>query len=263
MAKSYSIKKTKISQSLMKDLISYFKKEICGYVLEAKYFKGIQKPATEAMELGNWFEYKATGQLPRDGKEPIAKTLKNGKLSTSYIRMEEQVENYHKAMKQHGFEIVSTGHVFNKNKIGTGIADVIARKKGKLCIIDIKTTSLFNDKWSEIGWDIDSLEYKDRILIQAVQYSWLAREEFNEDTDFYFFVFNTKNSKEYKLIKINLDEDRIQTHISYVEQALERLKIEIKNGFKAHPSYLQCYDCILKDSCSKRVEVPEIQEIYY
>ena len=76
-------------------------------------------------------------------------------------------------------------------------------------------------------------------------------------------VFNTKNSKEYKILKINLDEDRLVTHVHYVQQAKEKLEEEIKRGFKAHPSYLLCYDCMLKDNCSKRVEVPKIHEIYY
>ena len=258
-----SMKTLKISQSLMKDLISYFKKETCGYLLKARYFDGLQIKPSEAMDIGNWFEYKCTGQLPRNGEVPEPRLLKSGKLSTPYARMEEQIENYHKGIKEHGFEIVSSGHIFTKNKIGTGIADLIARKDGKLCIIDIKTTSLFNDKWSETGWDTGSLEYKDRLLIQAVQYSWLAREEFNEDVDFYFMVFNSKNGKEYKILKINLDEDRLVTHQHYVEQAREKLKEELKSGFKAHPSYLRCYDCQLKDDCSKRVDVPKIEQIYY
>ena len=75
-------KTLKISQSLMKDLISYFKKETCGYLLKARYFDGLEIEPSEAMDIGNWFEYKCTGQLPRNGKIPEPRLLKTGKLSS-------------------------------------------------------------------------------------------------------------------------------------------------------------------------------------
>ena len=61
----------KLSQSLVKELYRYKLKEECGLRVEAKYVtKSVDFPSSETQELGNYFEYKCTGQLPRDGHTP-------------------------------------------------------------------------------------------------------------------------------------------------------------------------------------------------
>ena len=75
------MKVTKISQSLLKELFSYKIGEQCGLKIVAKYIANKSEESSPQMDMGNWFEYKATGQLPRSGKEPIAETLKSGELT--------------------------------------------------------------------------------------------------------------------------------------------------------------------------------------
>ena len=147
--------KTKISQSVTKavGVYIYHKSNVdridigtspseCGLYFKAKYIDGLSEEPTPPQNLGNWFEYICTGQLPRDGKEPIPKTLKSGGLSKDYQRMELQSENYHKLMEHHGFKTLHTGYTFDKHKDLTGIADVIAERDGKLCVIDIKSNGI-------------------------------------------------------------------------------------------------------------------------
>ena len=62
----------KVSQSLMKSIDKYADKEECGLVFEAKFIHNVRTPETEPMALGNWFEFIATGQLPRTGETPEA-----------------------------------------------------------------------------------------------------------------------------------------------------------------------------------------------
>ena len=60
----------KISQSFLKDYNEYKGKNLCGVQLKAKHFDNVQFPSSEAMDLGNYFEYMATGSLPRNGIVP-------------------------------------------------------------------------------------------------------------------------------------------------------------------------------------------------
>ena len=112
----------KISQSLMKALGTYVYKIVneeridagdspseCGKYFYAKYFEDAYEEPTPAQNLGNWFEFICTGQLPRTGIEPIPKTLKTGKLAVDYARMEKQAENFKKLMDFHNFKIIESG----------------------------------------------------------------------------------------------------------------------------------------------------------
>mgnify|MGYP003122695006 CR=1 FL=1 len=257
--------KLKISQSILKDYAAYIQNSLCGKVFIEKHIDGNSPPPSDAMELGNWFEYKCTNQLPRDGHTPEAKTLKNGNLSIDYKRMSSQVEEFKNMMSIHGFKILHTGYQFNKHKFGTGIADIIAfDSKGKHCIIDVKTTGLFNDKWSDFGWDLETLTNKDGLLIQAVQYLLLAEKEFDKDFDFYFAVFSTKKEKDVKLIKVNVDLDRMHQHEIYLANTYKVINDDIKNKrFKAIPDYTKCSSCYLEESCSDKAKTVKINEIWY
>ena len=247
----------------MKGLADYANKKECGLKLKAKYIDGINDNPSEAMNLGNWFEYICTGQLPRTGEVPEPKRLKSGKLAIEYVRMEVQKDNYTNLMNSHGFEVLKTGYVFKKDSDSTGIADIIARKDGKTCIVDIKSSGLLDDKWHEFGWNLDSIEYKDKLLIQAVHYKYLARKEWGEDVDFYFAVFSTKNTNDALLLKVNVDEDRMVSHGEDIENAKIIVEKGLRDGFKAHPTYRGCTKCFLKESCLKALKSPEINEIYY
>ena len=66
----------KLSQSLVKALFNYKNDKECGLKIEASYINGINFPSKEVQELGNYFEYICTNQLPRDGHTPKAKLLK-------------------------------------------------------------------------------------------------------------------------------------------------------------------------------------------
>jgi hypothetical protein len=256
-------KTPKISQSLMKSLDKYLNRELCGYKFVANYIDGASGLPSEAMDLGNWFEYIATGQLPRDGKVPYAKKLKSGKLAANYQRMEIQAQNFKGLMTHHNFEIISTGHAFNKNNIATGIADIIARKDGKLCVVDLKSSGLLDDKWSEFGWNLDFLEEKHNLMIQAVHYKILAEEEFGEEVDFYFCVHSTKNEHDQLLIKVNIDSDTIETHNLGINNTKRVLENELNRGFKPYPKYKDCRVCFLKEVCSEALKYPEINVVNY
>lgn len=258
----------KLSQSLVKSLYNYKIGEECGLKIEASYVNGINFPSTDTQELGNYFEYICTNQLPRDGHIPVSKILKSGKPNTSYLRMDKQRENYIKIMKYYNFEVEQTGFVFTNPKY-SGIADIIALDNNikstdinkKRIIIDIKTSGLINDKWSPYGWA--NIEEKWDLLVQAVHYKMLAKYEWGiEDIPFYFMVFSNNNEVECKIFEINLDESTKARHYQNLQNIQKYLDEIIKTGWEAKPELMRCSKCPLNISCLYQLEVPTIQKVY-
>jgi len=257
----------RISQSLLKGLTKYASKKDCGLKLEAQYIKGMQSDTTPPQALGNWFEYVCTGALPPYNPViPEPKVLKNGKLAVAYERMLEQVENYKKAVEYYKVKVLHAGFDMKFGNI-TGTADLIAEIDGKKVIIDIKTTGLFDDKWNDFGWNTEHLaggfRPKITILIQALHYKWLYKNIYGEDLDFYFWVFSTQNSHDFKIIKVNIEEDLYQEHAEDIQMGLNFLMHSITNGFKAYPNISRCAKCFLKEDCKERMKVPTVSEVYF
>jgi len=149
----------------------------CGLRIQAQYIDGIDFPSSEAQQLGNYFEYTATGQLPRDKQIPQPKLLKSGAFATDYERINKQVDNFKNVMKHLNFSVEQTGFKFT-HKLYDGTLDILAHDNNikskdinkKRIIIDLKSTGLINDKWSEFGWADESIEEKDSLMIQAIHY---------------------------------------------------------------------------------------------
>ena len=259
----------KISQSLVKSLYKYKMGDECGIKIHASYIDGVNFPSSESQHLGNYFEYTATGQLPRDGQIPLPKILKSGAFATDYERMNKQVENFQNVMKYLNFSIEQTGFKFTHSKYD-GTLDILAHDNNikskdpnkKRIIIDLKSTALINDKWSEYGWANESIEEKDSLMIQAIQYKMLAKYEWGiEDIPFYFFVFSTKNDWEYKIFKINVDESTMNQHLYNLKSVKTYFDSVLEEGFKPKPKYETCRDCPLSVTCQYFESFPKIQEI--
>lgn len=257
------MEKIKMSQSLLKILHEYKQGLECGSIIRAKYVYKMPFASTELQELGNYFEYLCTGSLARDGHTPQPVILKNGNLSVGYERMKKQKENYDKIIKKYGFKVLEIDYNFKDDNF-SGIADVIALKDGKKCIIDIKTTSLIDDKWTDYGWSSESIEQKDKLHIQAVHYKMLAMKEWGvSDVPFYFFVFSNRNEIDCLIYEVEVDNDTFIRHEQNMKMGLEFFNKELKNGFKNYPSLKKCSACQLKSTCLDFIDVPKIEKIYY
>jgi hypothetical protein len=253
----------KLSQSLVKTLFKYKLGEECGIRVEQMYIEGVNFPSSDVQELGNYFEYICTNQLPRDGHTPTPKILKTGKPSINYARMDKQKVNFENIMRDYKFTIEKTGFVFTNPKY-SGIADIIALNEDKeRVIIDIKTSGLINDKWSPYGWANESIEEKWDLNIQAIHYKMLAKYEWGiEDIPFYFMIFSTKNDVECKIFEIIVDESTKFQHYQNLEKVKHFLDESIKNGWEAKPELMRCSKCELTDSCLYAAVVPDVQKVY-
>jgi hypothetical protein len=223
------------------------------------------------MDMGNWFEWKATGQLPRNGEEPKAETLKSGELSVGYRRLEKQLEHYHNIIKAYGIEIIETGYSFDKHPTANGIADIIGMWDGKKVIIDIKTTGQIDNRWEKYGWGDEKFENPDspdtqHLTIQAVQYKLLAKYEWGIDNiPFYFFVFSTTDENACKIFKVEVNPDLLEAHDKQIEQAYEffNYKFIMKSSSDlAIPQMSRCATCFLNKDCTEKIDVPIIKTIY-
>jgi hypothetical protein len=259
-----------ISQSFLKEFNKYKLGETCGLQVKAKYIdNNYPRTSSEAMDLGCFFEFMATGSLPRDGEIPVAKVVYKDtpkqRLDDKFQRAMDSSLFFKKIIQHYGIEIKETGKVVTQDGM-TGILDIYAEWNERHCIIDTKYSGLLYDRWNEMGWEINSLPEKHNLMLQPVQYKILMSLELGipvEDIDFYFFVFSSTNPNDAKIIKVVNDEATIEQHrlaIKYVKKELEK-PVDIL--FKAKPELLRCLDCGIKENCAYRIEVPPIVEIYY
>jgi hypothetical protein len=264
------MKDKKISQSLLKELFDFKIKAQCGIKIVAKYVHNMQEEGTPAMEMGNWFEYQCTKQLPRDGHTPIADTLKSGELSAPYRKLEKQVENYERIIKAYDIDVLETGYVFEKHPKASGIADIIAQWDGRKVIIDAKTTAHIDNRWEKYGWGDEKFENPDSVesqhlTIQAVQYKLLAKYEWGiEDMPFYFFVFSTTDEYSCKIFEVEVNPDRLDMHDEQISKAYEYFNrsFQFKTESElANPEMKRCATCFLKENCSEKIDVPIIKTI--
>jgi len=273
-----------ISQSLIKSLNKYINGKQCGLKLKAQYVDGIEFEPSDAMRLGQWFEYKCTGQKTKFGHTPVPDRLKPkkltkaqkeaglkqedivGELSKKYQDALIQVEAFHKMLKAEKLTIISTGTRLKDDEFGiSGDVDIVAQREGddKLIFIDTKYSGLLENKYDDLGWHYDSLEYKHDIMIQSVQYKLLGIQNYGYEPDFYFWVFSSTNPNARKSIKVEVSEDRFKTHIKDVFQARKIFEQNLKHGFKPYPSPDGCASCPLKETCEHFTEVPIVHTVYY
>lgn len=259
----------KISQSLMKDYANYAQGNECGLVLKAKYVDNMGFPSTDAMRLGQYFEYIATGGLPAygDGTPPepelVYKGKPNEKLSTAYERAYGSAQLFKALIKQFDINILEVGWRMDKDGM-TGTADLLVEWNGKKAIIDLKYSGLVDDKWSEMGWHQDFLSQKDKLMIQGVHYSILAEKILEEPIDFYFWVFASNDPRDVRIFHEIADDTKIELHLRGVEKVREGMtKLIATDSWKATPSLQKCMDCPLVDTCPKASLLPTIVPIYY
>lgn len=253
------MKKT-ISQSDLKSWINYKQDKECGILTHAKLFGGLKTEPSESQQLGIWFEYQCTGALPKSGDRPETPKLKSGGIPVAYQRMEAQVERYNKIMKSYGFIMLEAGK-YLEHGVLHGTVDIVAEKDGKICFIDLKTSGLLNDKWSDFGWAEERIEEKTGHAMQVIHYKALGILEYGYEPDFYFFVFSNTNDYDSTIYKAEVDAERMENHIILSKQVLNDMHSE--KEWKPIPSVANCNECPLKSECKKFTDIPTIKPIYF
>lgn len=268
---SETIKLPNISQSLIKNYVDYLNQKECGLFFKAYHIDKdpeAQREPSDAMKLGIYFEYLCTGALPKNGVIPepeyVYKGKPNERLSVGYERVMQSAENFKKIIDHYQIKILEVGKTIVTDGL-SGVLDILAEWNGQKVVIDLKYSGLIDDKWSEMGWETESLHMKDSIMIQGVHYKLLIEKRLNiKDIPFYYFVFSSQDANNIKIVKQEVDESKMQSHIVAIENIKEKLRYNIKfNNFTAYPSMQKCANCPIAHKCPSKVDVPIIQEIYY
>lgn len=263
--------KPNVSQSLIKVITDYYHEDTyeCGLKIRKQYFEKIPTPQSDAQKLGIYFEYLCTGYLPKGVDVPQPEMVYKGtareKMSADYERATESANLFKKIIQEYGIEIITQGEYMFDDGV-SGITDIRGIFKGKECIIDLKYSSLFDDKFSEFGWHVPSLNLKSKLMLQPIHYKWLAEKVYGiENMPFYFFVFSAKDSSKVKIIEANIDEAHIMIHDDTVEKMRRYIQFHFDNPntLKARPKYIRCMECPYTDSCSEKVTLPDIEIVSY
>jgi hypothetical protein len=251
----------KISQSMMKSYVDYLTKKECGLLFKAKYIdKTVDSIPSAAMKQGIYFEYLATNALPRNNIVPEPELTSKGTLSSDYIRIKQAAEFFKQIIRHYKIKIHKVGYVLSTNDM-TGIIDIWAEWDNQFCIIDLKYTGFIDNKWDDLGWDTDSLPMKDSLMIQGLHYKLLVKEALGlDDVPFYYFIFNSKDPTDMKIIKQVVDPDKFDSHKQNVIKVKNKLA---DTYYRALPAYRKCKDCPLKETCKEKYEFPEVTEVYY
>jgi len=268
------MKLPKISQSLMKSYVDYLNQKECGLFFKARYVDKDPDAETEpsdAMRHGIYFEFLCTGALPRNGEIPepefVYKGKPNQKLSADYERIVESSKLFKRIIEHYGIKIKEKGLSLTSEVNGisiSGIIDIYAEWDGVDVFIDTKYSGLIDNKWDDMGWELDSLHMKDSLMIQGVHYKLLAEKELGiPDIPFYYFVFDSKNPNNVKIIKQVVDESKRQSHIVALNNIVGSLTNNINNGFTPYPSLNKCSKCPIAFKCPSKVDVPLIDEVFY
>lgn len=254
----------------MKSYVDYLNEKECGLYFKANYIDKdpeAQREPSDAMKVGIYFEYLCTGALPKGGQTPepemVYKGRPNEKLSAPYGRAVESSEVFKQIIEHYGIKIKSVGLELKDAEL-VGTIDIHAEWDGQDVFIDLKYSGLIDDKWNEMGWDVESLPMKDSLMIQGVHYKLLAEKCLGiEDIPFYYFVFSSSDPCNVKIIKQVVDDSKRQSHIVAVNNIMGKISNDLKYGFKANPSMQKCNECPIAHKCESKVNYPLIQEVYY
>jgi len=293
----------KISQSLLKGLLDLREGDECGLVFKAKYIDGRFDlfPPSDVQNIGAWFEYLATGSIPKNGTIPQPKYMVRGKdekgnpkLLGDYALIQKHVANFKKSIESYGFEIIRVGEdikVLYPNSVEkfgfevwlTGTLDIRARatkdiytidqnrkktlvaKKGQILIIDLKTTGLLDQssKFNDYSWYIKGLDHKVKLVTQPIHYKYIELLKTGEEPPFIFMLFSTKNENDARIIDFRVDESAFTEHESFIDMGVQNLLYYKEKGYKPKPSLIECSECPLKDSCEYKAIIPPITVFYY
>lgn len=259
------MKRVKISQSLIKDLEKYFDGQKCGHLVYEQYVNGVYSDPTDAMRQGIYFEYLATGALPKGGKVPEPDYLKDGvTLSAEYRRAKSQAELFKSLVKEMGIEIQAVGVTTEANGM-VGTCDILAKWEGREIIIDLKYSGFINNDFEELGWG-DLYGKNDRgkqyrhHSCQSLQYQYLF------DRPFYFWVFSSVNVGETVMIEMVHDEEQLAQHVERASNASKSFMIlsaHEKAGLAAIPEYNTCKKCPIYGTCEFRANLPIPKQVTY
>lgn len=262
-----------INQSLIKDLIKYQNDGLCGLIFYNKWILRQYGSGTKSNELGHYFEYLCTGSLAKgETVAPKGQYTKGGELTSDFKTAKEQSIFFNELITKFGIKLHSAGDEILVDNKWIGTLDILAKWQSiekhieydfsnnpeKIVIIDLKYSGLLEDKWNMYGWHTDTLAKKQGTMLQAKHYKFLIWKKYGFNPPFFFFVFDSKDVGNVKIINIEIEDWELEQHEVFLEKARIFFHNQLKKGFEPRPKYESCTKCKYSKWCQFKVDVPSV-----
>lgn len=265
-----------INQSMVKDLVKYQKKNLCGLLFQNKWILQQFGKGTKSNNLGHYFEYLCTGALAKGESEPPKPDLtKKGTLTADFKIAQNQAIYFKEVIQKYGIKLISAGEKVIAEEQWVGTLDIKAswdsifeseeekdeNNPDNIVIIDLKYSGLLEDKWSEFGWHLDFLPKKEGTMLQAIHYKFLFWKKYGFNPPFFFFVFDSKKVGTCKIIKVDITTDDLMQHEIFLNKAKVYLERQLDKGFQPIPEYNMCRSCDYNAWCNFKIDIPPILKV--
>ncbi len=266
-----------INQSLVKDLIKYQNDELCGLIFHNKWILQQFGGGSKANDLGHYFEWLCTGSFAKgEDSAPQPERTKSGDLTADFKIAKQQAEYFNSVIQNFGIKLLSAGEKIIADEKWIGTLDIEAKwdsifknsdfnfddkNTEHRVIIDLKYSGLLNDKWSEFGWNDDTLSRKQGTMLQAKHYKFLYWKKYGYNPPFLFFVFDSKVVGKMKIINVEIDTYELELHEEFLEKAKRYFEIQLDKGFQPKPKYEKCIECKYNIHCLFKADKPPILSI--
>lgn len=246
----------------------------CPYKVKRQYIdKDVPFLPTQSMKNGLFFEQEVLGVKP--GSNPVLPhTLKNGKPSTDAKRIIDQANKIKsEILPMYGIDL-SKSTPFKRFQIEfkeddltlSGEFDLLCEmddpELGKVnAIIDLKLTKNINYENSLLKPNWSWRYPQNRDHTQAYMYKYAYQLLFKTQPQFYYFVFDYKNPPEHKIIRKKVGEMELNELKTSIDSTVSKIKEYDESGWNYNPSYLNCKNCPLLNSCKHAVRRPPVDEV--
>lgn len=272
-----NIENWRVTQSFIKEVHRYRMQGQCGIPVISKFYLDYWPDQDSiASRAGTYFEFLCTGAIPKSGKIPkpdkAYKGQSNERLRIEFQIAQNQASLFSQTKDNRGLKIIESNTVKRTIK-AKGEFDLLMEyanpkteeEKRALIVGDLKFTTLIDDRWSEFGYDTDSIVFKDTLMVQPTHYTWIAKQLYPErDVWFEFWLFSSKVEGDAKIIRVNLQDVTLERHEELVNSLYEEYATDdFVKKFRPRPEYRKCNQCYLYDNCNYKHTFPQPIDIEY
>lgn len=240
--------KIQISQSALKD---FYSPSVCRLFWQEKYLNGFKTLPTDAMKAGLVFESKLLTKS-RDGQVWDFPKLKSGEPSKIEIDINILVEKARDLFTHLQIKPIETQPVWEIEDLLAHPDLVCSSVLAPRAIIDVKYCGFSDTDRFSPWFDLEKID-----KLQSVHYTYLYHLMHNEWAPFFYLVF-FKNGG-VKLIDVKLTVQAIDNHKALLNKFRQDLG-KLDTG-SVDVTFSQCVRCPLNSTCTKRVTVPQIEEL--
>jgi hypothetical protein len=255
-----------MTQSLLKKFLSKGEElAYCPFKVKKESIDGDYRKPTDAMKNGIFFETLCIGSGAKGDAIKDLPRLLNGKKSSAQKRIESQVIEFNKDVKEYKMEINSYTtqqsfvkvwrglEKFNVIVIFTGDLDILSPFSYKgadypLSNIDLKLTGDLTSTFGPFSWgNVETMDHS-----QAYAYTWLT------NLMFFYMVYDFKPQMNKKIFKVNTDNNIMREFFENIRKATAEYIRAEKDGWKKDPSLGICAKCPVSECEFYKTENNEI-----